>query len=578
MPLTDSGVNHGVGFIRWRERKNISRMTVMESFKQFLSKFNPKNDINDPRPSYHTSEDEIAACEATIYAYVHRDSKVSAPQLIDALHGITKSGIAALVYAVTQVAAHPDGRVRRQAWKTIEALLVDVPCSALPAIGYEMRRQGVDLDRYFQGAEMDMPAKAIGMLTFNKNGFIRENALRELMHRFDGKELPFIIIAANDWVGNIHVLATEALEKRANKQYAPYLAENLALFRWLWETKRHEFGLLRTNIEALISETLSRSDLPGIFSTDPDRRSWFYAFKLALEAPNRSVSEFDQLIDYGISIRDIRIQTFATERALKQFSPEKLGAYIPRLLEHSLPQVRREALRWTVDNKWDNYENTLETCLFDRSISVRLLAQYCMEKSKIIPLYLENLRTQAFPIDATLRGLVEMKAEIPKEVLEPFLAHQSSKVRAAAYTILLNENSSNTEQLTLKAISEKSGYCTRVALKFLRHNRHTLNADQLWELYSPDAPIANTRAVLNALANLGSWRSLEYLFLAKKSARSEIQDNLDYFISKWEVVPKDKLSSEQFERCMSAIAKCKGLIAPDRIKHFEFVLNSTQRS
>lgn len=577
MPPTERGVNYGVGFYTCG-RKKIPRMMVMDSFKKFISKFNPKNDVNDPAPSYRTSVDEIAVYEATIYAYAHRDSKVSPHQLIDALNGITKSRITALVYAVTQLAAHPDGRVRRQAWKTIESLLVDVPCSALPAIGYEMRRQGVDLDRYFQGAEMDMPAKAIGMLTFNKNGFIRENALRELMHRFDGKELPFIIIAANDWVGNIHVLATEALEKRANKQYAPYLAENLALFRWLWDTKRHEFGLLKTNIEALIAENLTASELPGIFSTDPDRRSWFYAYKLAIEAPGRSATEFDQLVDFGISVRDIRLQTFATEKALKQFSPEKLSAHIPRLLQHSSPQVRREALRWTVEHKVDSYENTLKHCLFDKSLSVRLLAQYYMEKSKIIPLYIDNLHTQVFPIDATLRGLVEMKADIPKEVVEPFLSHRNSKVRAAAYTILLNDASSNLEQLALKAISEKSGYCTRVALKFLRHNRHTLNADQLWELYSPDAPIANSRAVLNALANLGSWRSLEYLFLAKTSARSELQDNVNYFIGKWGLVPKDKLSNEQFERCKIAIAKCVGLIAPDRIKHFEFVLSSTQRS
>jgi len=546
----------------------------VDSFKKFLSKFNQKNNAEVPNQSYGTSENELAACEETIYAYVHRRSKISPHELIDALQKIAKTGVSALVYAVTQLAAHPDGRVRRQAWKTIEALLIDIPCSALPAIGYEMRRQGVDIEAHFQGAEMDTPAKALGMLTFNKNGYIRENALKELIHRFDGQELPFIIIAANDWVGNIHVLATEALEKRANKQYAPYLAENTALFKWLWGTGRHEFGSLRTNIEALVAETLTRSDLPGIFSTTSERAIWFYAYKLAVDAPKRPTSEYDQLIDYGISFPDSRIQNFAAEQVLKGKLPEKIQDYLPRFLKHSSPQVRRETLRWIVENKWDSYENTLLSCLFDRSLAVRLLAQHYMEKSKIIPLYLENLNSQVYPIDSTLLGLIEMHAEVPKEAVEPFLSHQNRKARAAAYSILLRDPLSNHEQTALRALSDKSGYCNRVAVKYLRGERGLLSSEQLWNLYSPDGPATKTRAILSAISNLGTWKSLEYLLLAKASARADLQDYLDCFIENWKLNYKEKLSNEQFEQCMSAIEKCESLISTSKRKHFEFLLKT----
>jgi hypothetical protein len=368
----------------------------MDSFRNFLNKFKPQDKSNSPALSNADKAEALVNCEVVIYQYVTGGQ--SAYQVIDALKTMAQIGTSAHILSVYQLCLDRDHGVRRQAWKTIDEMLRDAPIHLLPSISIRLRQECETVEPKFNGIERGMPLKFVGMLSFDRNGFVREVAVKDLASWFDGKELPFIILAANDWVSNIHVLATEALEKRANKQYAPYLVENLSLLRRLWRSGRHQFGRLQEDIENLVAAELRAQDLPGLFSTDPERQLWQYAYKLCIEAPNRSAEEIDELIKFGLYFNDIRIQQIAAGKALKQYSLERLQEFVPLLLTHHLPQIRRESLRWIVDNKWGNVKETLIKCLFDRSMSVRLLAQFHMEKAKTHSLYEDNLRDQKFSL------------------------------------------------------------------------------------------------------------------------------------------------------------------------------------
>lgn len=558
----------------------------MDSFRNFLKKFrtNERDDSNqtpdesaETTPTQAKTRNAYPLESAAGVLYRHKaGQKHSTKALVEALKIIEDAGKPMHVTLVTAYCVHPDFAVRKQAWNAVEALMRHSPVHLLPSLSIKMRSAGLDIEKDFKGIERDMPVTVVGMLSFNGNGFIREAALKQLVHRFDGKELPFIIIAANDWVASIHVQAARALEKRANKGYAPYLAENLALFQWLSRSGRHQFGRLLTDIEDLITPLLSMSDLPGLFANTSERKFWRYAFRLSIADQNKSPEEFDKLLELGLQLNDSVIQQLSATTALNLLSRERLNYFIPLLLQHDVPQVRREALRWIVENKWENFEEQTNIALFDKSLSVRLLAQYYTDKTKIIPLYEQNLNEKKFSLEGTLRGLLDIKAQVASEKIEPFLLHSNSKVRAIAYSLLLRETSANEQRLVVQALSDRSGYCTRVALNYLRTNRQLMSADQLWNLFSPNGPITNTRAVLNAIANLGTWRSLEYLLLARLSVQPELEENLDYFINKWSLhYSEKKLSSEQHERLMKALSDGKASIPSEKRQQFEFMIRAS---
>ena len=558
----------------------------MDSFKNFLSKLTGRNNSDSTSSDEAKQLRQATSNEKTLYflesaegildLHLKGTKKYSSKDLIDAIKSLAEAGTMMHVPTLTGFCVNPDFNVRKQAWTAVDSLLRDTPIHMYPLISSYMREQGVLVESTFKGIERDMPVAVVGMLSFNRNGFVREVAMKDLVQRFDGKELPFIIIAANDWVANIHVLAAEALNKRTAKHYAPFLTENLALFQWLSRSGRHQFGRLLTDIEDLIAPLLTVSDLPGLFANTSERKFWRYAFKLSISDQSKSPEEFDKLLKLGLQLNDSVIQQLSATTALNVLSRERLNGLIPLLLRHEVPQVRREALRWIVENKWENFEEQTKIALFDKSLSVRLLAQYYTDKTKIIPLYEQNLEEKKFSLEGTLRGLLDMKVQIASEKIEPFLHHSNSKVRAIAYSLLLRETAANEQQLVVQALSDRSGYCTRVALNYLRANRQIMSADQLWNLFSPNAPTTNARAVLNAIANLGTWRSLEYLLLARLSVQPELEENLDYFINKWSLhYSEKKLSSEQHERCMKALSDCNALVPSEQRKQLEFMLRGS---
>ncbi len=565
----------------------------MDSFRNFLNRFKQQdkqnaqtagtgNDSENPGNISESddSADSLSTCAAVIYQHVRGTRKASSSALIGALKSLEQIGTPALIHLAYPLCVDKEQGVRKQAWQTIEALLRDTPIHRLPSFSFLLRKECGSVMENFNGVERSMPLKVVGLLSFNRSGFVREAAVRELVARFDGKELPYIILAANDWVANIHVLATEALEKRANKQYAPYLVENLSLLRRLWLSGRHLFGKLQEDVENLVSAEIGISDLPGLFSIDPERQLWIYAYRLAIEAPDKSVEEIDELIKFGLHFKDMRIQQIAASKALKRFSPEKLQQFVPVLLQHHLPQIRREGLRWVVDNKWDDYKKTLVKSLFDRSMSVRLLAQFHTEHSKCLSMYEENLREQKFPLEATLRGLYEIKASIARDYIESFICHDSGKVRAAAFSLLLQSKPSDVQKIIMRELSDPSAYCAKEAFNFLRGNRELLSAADLWELLNSVDSIRGKKTSISAMARLGKWQSLEYLFLAKSCISPDLQVYLDQYLSDWSRSYNYsfiKLTKEEYERCMDAIAKCDCLVSSETRRTFELILKDNLR-
>lgn len=532
-------------------------------------------DNSESRSELNASQ--IADCDRIICQHLHSKQKVSAEALREALTTIENLGDANYIYTVTQLCCYFDLSVRKQAWRTIEKLLELVPVEALTTISYEMRKLRINVIEAQNSIDSTFPTKVLGLLSFNHSGYVREAAIQELVKRFDGSELSFIILRAHDWIPTIHVLATRNLEKRTTPQYANYLVKNLSLLRRLWHSGRHTFGRLQSDIENLVLEALDLESLSKILNCS-DRNLSHYIYNLCLASSGMPVSDKNNLVKIGLSTNDFRIQQIAADTALKEFSNEKLGTFIPELLKHHLPTVRTETLRWVVEKKWEGFQETLKAGLFDKSTSVRTLAQFCLRNTDRVSLYEENLREQRYSIESTLRGLIELKAKVPKETVESYLNNQSGKVRAASLALLLQDAPVDAPQLVMRALTDQSSSCAKEAFKYLRRNREVLSAEMLWDVLNSDTTTLAKRIAVSLIARLPKWQSLEYLVRAKSLAKTKLQTeeqlhaHVDFCYSVWLRKYNSSfisLTQEQYDRCSKAIRENREALGPELCETLE---------
>jgi hypothetical protein len=72
-------------------------------------------------------------------------------------------------------------------------------------------------------------AAVLGLASFHRNGFVRQEAVRLLTTIVDGTELPFLLIRQNDWVQQISSEAQSAVEQRATENCLPHFVKSLRL-------------------------------------------------------------------------------------------------------------------------------------------------------------------------------------------------------------------------------------------------------------------------------------------------------------------------------------------------------------
>jgi len=514
----------------------------------------------------------VGACESVIYQYLHSNRKASRDQLFEALCKIEEFGTATSVFAVIQLSVDKDIVIRKQSWKTIETLLQGVPIEALSMIDEEMRSQGVKIETHFTNIDPSMPTKMLGLLSFNRSGYVRELAVKELSERFDGEEFSFLILRANDWVDLIQAIALRAVFKRTSPKYVLYLIRNLPLFHRLFESKRYDLSKLKERVEQALSDKTHTAEV-GAFLNSRSRQLRRFVFKVCLANANVDPAGMDSIIQAGLSNTDVGVQLDAAKYAFKFLPTDKIDSLVSDLLAHHSPQIRRESLRWIVEQKRKEYEEHLTRGLFDVNSGVRDLVRYYLRDQNTALIYERNLLERTYPIEPTLRGIVETNGAASKDVISEFLEDKSGRVRGAGYAVLFRDNTENVSALVLRSLADNSGVCAREGLKYLGKGQHAVSAEELWKLLQTSPSLRVKKSMLIGISKLNKWESIRYLLLARSMAEPELQSRLDVFLNHWLDTQNNryiKPTKLQIESCTEALKQNGALLSPTQRNSLEF--------
>src|SRR3954468_777820 len=97
-----------------------------------------------------------------------------------------------------------------------------------------------------------LPTAALGLLSMNANGRVRELAVRELAGKEVSDVLPFLILRANDWVTQVSSIAHRAIERRCSPENAPAFVAALPLVERLKTQVRVDKIELVEKIETML--------------------------------------------------------------------------------------------------------------------------------------------------------------------------------------------------------------------------------------------------------------------------------------------------------------------------------------
>lgn len=456
------------------------------------------------------------------------EANLSKAKLSEALEQAVAHDDITSIYLVTGLCLHQTAEIREKAWAVIDYLLRDVTPKDLIKIDIVTRNYRIIIEPIKLLDELTIPTNVLGLFSFNPNGFIREKAVRQLAKRFDGSELPFILLRANDWVESVHNQAIAALQERLEGDYSRHFTNNLYLIKHLSTLGRYNHEGIQELIANVLCSPQYESELLNYLNSErASERLFAFTLLQRIESP----TSVKTAINAGLASKDASIRQRALKFAIETNNVNLIERPMDSLLTDSAATVRLEALHWLAEKQ--DCRTILEAAFFDCSFAVRLFARYCLKEVDAKEIYRLNLQTKNHSLLFTLRGLIEIEAKLPIELIEPLTRSSSGKVRALAYELLLAQDKiANKEAIVFRALLDQSNHGIKSAHKYLKANADSVAIESLWELFNQELPLAAKRTLISAMAKSSPWISLPYLLALtiKLGSQTKLEATLEISI------------------------------------------------
>ncbi|MBV9927310.1 MAG: HEAT repeat domain-containing protein [Acidobacteria bacterium] len=388
-----------------------------------------------------------------------------------------------------------------------------------------------DLDRLERFA--DQRNTLLGLASFHKSGYVREEAVHRLARSDGGAELPFLLIRLNDWVGKVRETARQAIIPRLSPRYGASFVENLPLVARLGLAARDDHGPFVEAVESLLkSDKCLNALLSGLESDDRSVRR--ICFRLAAEAEN---SDTRALLERALAEPDTVIRLWAARRVSEGIA----GGAAEGLLElmkgdHFMP-VRREALRTFVNRVPEKARAELRRALFDQHASVREEARFHLRKAgeaDFASIYRTALADAAVgDLYSAVGGIGETGTASDDLLVLPYALRGSTKVRRAAIKSLAKLNGDGHLALFVDALKDETPTVSREARKALAGRATAVGGGRLWDVFSVSSQPHVRRNALHLLARLGKWDGIHYLIRATGDTDERIAEASRLGVVRW---------------------------------------------
>ncbi|TWT48990.1 HEAT repeat domain-containing protein [Botrimarina hoheduenensis] len=354
-----------------------------------------------------------------------------------------------------------------------------------------------------------LSAGLLGLLSFHRNGYVREEAVKLLAQMSDGAEVPYLLIRQNDWVTAISRLAQRAVKERLGYSYSQYWFNNLDLVAHLPEFGRNDLSHITDATFSQLLEPEHDGRLRSLIASG-DRITIRRFVKRSFELPG---SHSERVAKLGIDAEDAVVRLWSARKLLTLATDSPL---IDRLLSDSFAPVRREAyIAWAASSRAEA-EMVWKQAAYDRSAGVRDLARFELKTQGLTNIreqYLASLQEEPENL-AALMGLSECCEDQDAQLLREYCSHDRPRFRRVAISGLARLLGDQVIHELVGWLADESPGVAKQAARSLQAHAAIVEGEQLWSVLTRSPTDNGRRTCLRLFYEMGKWKSLPWLIRA----------------------------------------------------------------
>lgn len=491
--------------------------------------------------------------------------------ICDLLNALAEKGEPEILPVVARLVTDPSSRVRRSARHLVTSLLAtlspydliqldDLSSWSYPADAWDKVKPS-DVADVAGEAHGSSHSSVLGVLSFHRNGFVRQEAVRHLTEVQDGSELPFLLIRQNDWVVQIAEDAQTAVKNRINDTYLPHLVRSLRLVLHLNTFSRYDHSsIVDGTIDILLDEKFRDALRSVVESSEREVRRRVVGYGLEKSGEHRI-----RLVSVGLESDDPIVRLSCCRAVPLIYNNNRLAAVLARLKEDRFMPVRREALQIEAGQFPTTARETWQQALLDLSRSIRELARFHLTKIGYTDFAAFYRRAIADSREArsAIEGLAESGDSSDIGFFQRLLEHPLPSRRCAAIRGLSRVQREAAVADALPLLNDDSPSVVREVRHAVGPHLHLLAGENILAVALDAGSLFARKNAVALLADFGKWQSLPWLLRAATKAEKETSAFAEQMIERLsDNRVFTKPTEQQAQDIEAALSEAKGRVSP----------------
>jgi len=391
------------------------------------------------------------------------------------------------------------------------------------------------LPSHLSAFEIDTPVDAtiLGLCSFHRNGYVREEAVRMLSAQPQGQAIPFLLLRLNDYIKTTKKQALCGLRDNLQAELSPYFVDAIYLVEHLRNYPNVTDKMIIDEIEMLLQSRACQTAVHnGTYHEDRFTRR--FCFRLFLQH-----HQYDnEFLTRALQNTDALIALGAGETILNHYDQSFVRTWIKSLSVHRYMPLRRKTLHAIMERFPDQAKAYLEHALLDRHASIREYARFYLRsvfnREDFHTFYASCLSQRPYEetSPSVILGLGETGASSCIPLIEPFLLHPKVKVRKAAVRSIGKLHSSN-QTVFIQALLDPSPSVSKEGVKQLIPFLNEELSHQLWNLFIDTSSVMHKKQLLLLFQHSSKKDCLYYTIKARQSSELLIQALSEEIIVWW---------------------------------------------
>lgn len=350
----------------------------------------------------------------------------------------------------------------------------------------------------------------LAILTMYSNGYVREDALKELAKIDDGFKLKYIMVRINDWVLEVRNVAKNELINNIKIKYLKDFVDSLLIIRRIefWSRDNHE-DVLRFIKDFILDE--NKYDI--LFDCFKHTKDFFVKRELFNYLLNIK-SDPKLILDYGIKSNDVLIVNNAVKKIKEIINDDNKNEIFNLLKESKNKFCRIKAIDILEDLNKDTKDYI--PFLFDSSCGIRDYCRFKLRKKEVFDfrkIYLEELEKNNYKLACILSGLKDVGLKEDSKIFKNYIDYKNMKIKRIALFGMFSLNDEEDKRYLMKFLVSDDKIESNIAKKIIIKNNIRLDFEFVYEAFKDrnyeEYVYSNLIILINSYSK---WSMMEFLF------------------------------------------------------------------